>query len=548
MLNSYTKWNFNAYRFDTQSNERSTWNRIPQNQIIACLGYMGDMQWEEPLGKQGGNISLIPYVTGSASQDFESKEPAMADWGIGGDAKIAVTSGLNLDLTVNPDFSQVEVDRQVTNLDRFEIFFPERRQFFLENADLFGTFGSRRINPFFSRRIGVGEDVNTGENIQNPIHYGARLSGKINNNWRLGLLNMQTAKDEGNGLPSFNYSVAAVQRKVFSRSNVGLIFVNKERFGSDSTDLFNAYNRVAELDYNLASADNRWIGKAFLHRSMTPDHGDGQWAHGARIRYQQREFAFGWNHQRVGEFYNAEVGFVPRLDFWRLNPSFQIFFYPSQNSWINRFSIGGEVELFIDPDEGRTDHEYELFADFQLADQSRLQIVAENRYTLLLDEFDPTGTSSLPLAENTDYNYTALSLTYDSDRRKRFFYRLQPSIGQYFNGQRYTMSGNLGYRFQPFGSIRINASYNYIELPEPYATASLLLIGPRIDLTFTKDLFFTTFIQYNEQIDNININARFQWRFKPVSDFFIVYTDNYTTAFDVKSRAVVFKLTYWLNL
>jgi len=134
---------------------------------------------------------------------------------------------------INPDFSQVEVDQQVTNLDRFEIFFPERRQFFLENADLFGGFGTPRANPFFSRRIGIAQDTSTGNNIQNPILFGARLSGKLDNYWRLGILNMQTAADAENDLPSFNYAVAAVQRRIGMRSNVGVIFVNKESFGSD---------------------------------------------------------------------------------------------------------------------------------------------------------------------------------------------------------------------------------------------------------------------------------------------------------------------------
>ncbi|MEL6922449.1 MAG: DUF5916 domain-containing protein, partial [Bacteroidota bacterium] len=221
------KWRFNAYRNDTQINELSTWMQIPQNQIIMDLNFMGDMIWEEPLPRTGRNVSIIPYAIGGVTRDYESTSQTSPDFtgNIGGDAKIAVSSGLNLDLTINPDFSQVEVDQQVTNLTRFEISFPERRQFFLENADLFGSFGNRRVNPFFSRRIGVARDTATGQNIQNPIWYGARLSGKVNDNFRIGLLNMQTANEQENGLPGFNYTVAALQQKVFERSNVSFIFV-----------------------------------------------------------------------------------------------------------------------------------------------------------------------------------------------------------------------------------------------------------------------------------------------------------------------------------
>ena len=154
----------------------------------------------------------------------------------------------------------MEVDEQVTNLDRFEIFFPERRQFFLENADLFADFGTQNIRPFFSRRIGVDRDENTGQNVQNPILYGARLSGKLNENWRVGAMNMQTANDEEKGIVGKNFSVAALQKKVFNRSNIGVILINRESLNKVGDGvIFNntESNRLAGIDYNLASADNR---------------------------------------------------------------------------------------------------------------------------------------------------------------------------------------------------------------------------------------------------------------------------------------------------
>ena len=195
------KWRFNAYRYDTQNNEISAWIHLPRNRFTIDLGFMGEMIWDEPLTKNGKNISIIPYITSAINRDFENEQQpkAVQTYNFGGDAKIGLTSGLNLDLTFNPDFSQVEVDEQVTNLERFEIQFPEKRQFFLENADLFSSFAANRLNPFFSRRIGVAIDTATGQNIQNTILYGARLSGKINDRLRVGVLNMQTAKQEDNG-------------------------------------------------------------------------------------------------------------------------------------------------------------------------------------------------------------------------------------------------------------------------------------------------------------------------------------------------------------
>ena len=144
-------WRVNFCRVDYGHNEYSNWNHIPRNFSFSSLANTGILVWDEAPKRPGSNISLIPYVKTGASRNYEDGSPAQWIKGLGGDAKIGLTSSLNLDLTVNPDFSQVEVDQQVTNLDRFEIYFPEKRQFFLENNDLFSEFGVRQARPFFSR-------------------------------------------------------------------------------------------------------------------------------------------------------------------------------------------------------------------------------------------------------------------------------------------------------------------------------------------------------------------------------------------------------------
>ncbi len=544
-------WRFNSYRFDTQSNENSTWIRIPRNQVIFNLAFMGEMQWAESPPPQGTNISVIPFVTGSSFQDFEEgDEQADMNFDFGGDAKVAVTSGLNLDLTVNPDFSQVEVDEQVTNLDRFEIFFPERRQFFLENADLFGSFGIPTINPFFSRRIGISRDTTTGQNIQNAIPFGARLSGKLNENWRLGFLNMQAAGDEANGLPSFNYTVTALQRRLFSRSNVGVIFVNKQNFAesSDTSSLFDPYNRVLGLDYNLASSNNLWAGKVFYHQGFSSaGSGEQEFAHGTQLTYSKRAYQLGWAHQWVGEDYDAQVGFVPRQGFFRIAPEARLSFYP--NNYIIEHGPGVETSFFWKPEYGQTDQRMELNYRAEFRDFSQMGAALTNEYVFLFNPFDPTRSGGKELAEGTDYRFTTFRANYGSDRRKMLAFELEPYLGEYFNGSIRGIEGSFTYRYQPYALISLNYNYNYIDLPDEYATAELWLIGSRIDLTLSKSLFFTTFLQYNNQLDNLNINARFQWRFQPVSDFFLVYTDNYLTdGLTVRNRAIVAKLTYWLNI
>ena len=246
-------WYINFYRIDSHTGERSTWSPIPRNFSIINLAFSQELIWDNPLSNPGSNISLIPYAALTTSKDFGEGLPSETTFTAGGDAKVALTPALNLDLTINPDFSQVEVDRQVTNLDRFEIFFPERRQFFLENADLFASFGSSGTRPFFSRRIGIALDTATGQNIQNQLYFGARVSGKIDNNWRIGLMSVQAAQENDIFLPSTNYTVVSVQRKVLARSNIAMLFVNKQAFqdsiGADFTFSPMAYNRVFGIGF-----------------------------------------------------------------------------------------------------------------------------------------------------------------------------------------------------------------------------------------------------------------------------------------------------------
>jgi len=542
-------WRFNCYRFDTQSNEIMSWARVPRNQSIMNLAFMGNMKWEEPLKKSGTNISFIPYTSATYTRDHEGgSENGEFDFSLGGDAKIALTPGLNLDLTINPDFSQVEVDRQVTNLSRFEIFFPERRQFFLENSDLFDGFGGNEINPFFSRRIGIVEDTATGRNILNPIIIGARLNGKIGEDWRVGLLNMTTANDHSNGLPVFNYTVAAVQRKVFSRSSVGAIFVNKQAL-EPSTDLYDSYNRMFGIDYNLLSPDNKWVGKTFVHKVFLEDKARDTWAHGLRIEYRVRKFRAKWRHAYVGENYDPQVGFVRRKNFFRVAPEFGLFFYPGAGP-INNYEVSIVSDFLYKPGFGKSDHNIFLKWNGTLRDGRRFRVALLHRYTYLFDEFDPTHSEDgIPLPDSSEYNDLSLSITYSSDRRKKFNYRLSTNVGEFFDGFRASIGGSTSYRFQPYGSISLDFNVNYIALNEPHPTTTLYLIGPRLDLTFTKKLFFSALVQYNSQIENLNINARLQWRFKPVSDFFLVYTDNYgTEGLGIRNRSIVAKVTYWLNL
>ena len=519
------------------------------------MAYAGILEWAEPLEKPKLNLSLIPYLTGGVLQDFEKEDPqekpTSLSSGIGGDIKYSLSASLNLDLTINPDFSQVEVDQQVTNLDRFEINFPERRQFFLENNDLFSNFGSRSVRPFFTRRIGIAEDTTTGQNVQNAILAGARLSGKLNEKLRIGLLNMQTAENQGIGIPGANYTVGVVQQQVNGPSNVSAIFINKEQqVGdfSDTLDTYEPFNRVFGVDYNHISRDNVWTGKVFYHRSFRPNDNEGAFSHGANLLYNTLNWEAEWNHEIVGEGYDARVGFVRRTNYERITPRLEYKWYPDSDK-INRFGVEVENDMLWAENQGLTDRETSVSFSIRPEGSGFYRVGYVNSYIQLLDSFDPTRTDGEELPAGTAYEMHGASFFLLSDFRKKFTWTFQGYFGQFYNGFRYGGSGELNLRAAPLGAFSLNYSVNQVNLPDPYSDATLLLFGPRINLNLANNVFFSTLVQYNNQINNVNINTRLQWRFKPASDIFLVYTDNYyADLFQSKNRGVVLKMTYWINV
>ena len=536
-----TKWGLNFNRLDLKSTEKSSWAPVPRQFPTASLAYSGNLIWDQPPPVAGQNISLIPYVLGGISNNHLIS-PVKRDYRkeIGGDAKIAINSSLNLDLTVNPDYSQVEVDRQIPNLDRFELFFPERRQYFLENGDLFSNFGYQNIRPFFSRRIGLGV----------PIQFGARLSGKLNKDWRIGLMNMQTAKLSD--LPSQNFAVVSLQRKVFARSNIGAIFINKQSLNfqpEHAAASISKYNRNVGLEYNLASSTNTWTGKAVIMKSFTPGKRGNDFMQAANLQYISGNWNINWQQEYVGRNYNAEVGYVPRKGYINFNPQAAYLFFPKKGKLV---SHGPRIltSNYFDQSFKRTDNTNYLAYNMNFRSRATFSAWIATDYVKLLQPFDPTNSGAATLATGTEHSWNSLGTEFVSRPQSLFTYAFSARYGGYYaDGTRLNLTSELGYRFQPYVSLALSTSYNDLKLPQPWNRNEFWLVGPRLDVTMTNKLFFTGFVQYNEQRENLNINTRLQWRYKPASDLFIVYTDNYLpTPFSVKNRFLVLKLTYWWNI
>ncbi|MGB0431108.1 MAG: DUF5916 domain-containing protein [Bacteroidia bacterium] len=530
-----TKWGINFIRVDIAANERSCWNYVPREFDPNALVYAGTLKWEQQIPESKKNISIIPYATGGFQNDITEGNNNVLN--AGADVKIGLSSSMNLDLTFNPDFSQAEADAQQINLDRFSLYFPERRNFFIENSDLFSNFGFSRIRPFFSRRIGLSAD---GELV--PIYFGARLSGKLNKNLRVGMLNVQTA--EKDTLAPENFTVACFQRQI-GGSNIAGILVNKQSFSKNGEENF---NRVVGLDYNLLSKDNRWKGKLFYHQSFSDDNNNFQNAHASWISYSGRTYNIVWNHEYVCKDYQADVGFVPRegRGYWRLEPWVQKNFYP-KHGILNRHGPRLYYDMYSNEAFEKTDQFLQFSYIFQFNNTAKLNLRTASTYVRLLEPFNPIATDTLKFSVG-EYEWQDVSFAFTPASRKKLSFSIYGQYGSFYLGHKYTYGGSFKYRFEPYLQFSLNAGFNYLEMPTPYQSDNLMLISPRMDISFTRKLFFTSLLQYNQQNRLLAVNNRLQYRFKPMSDLFIVFNQRINTQSNyTENSTLVLKLNYWLN-
>jgi hypothetical protein len=546
-----TKWGLNIIRNDMSTNTFSTWTNVPVAFGGIDMGYLGSLHFEEGELNPRSNNVIIPYTTLKRSKDFKNNKSSEFKLNAGADAKIALNSSLNLDLTINPDFSQADVDRQVTNFDRFSLFFPERRNFFLENSDLFANFGTPAVRPFFSRRIGIDASGN-----QLPIIAGARLTGNLNPNLRIGLLNMQTNKN--NETPATNYTVAAVERKFWQRSNVRFLFTNRHtQTSTDKNATASEYNRVAGGEFNYISANSNYNASIKYFNSFDPKKEKQNDFLNLQLMRIKKHWWLSAGLEKVGKNFIADAGFIPRLNNYDAKNDTTIRLgYTHLGAYVQyrRFPNNGKVNMrileywpnvYLNTNGSLNEMTHQLSFITLFADRREFDIRIKNTTIDLPFEtklFSEAGNMGIKR-----YNFSSLIMKYYSNVRKPFYYTIATDAGGFYNGQRVTLSGSINYRKQHWGNIGMEFSHSFIELNQKKLQVSLL--SPTIEIAFKPTLFWTTFMQYNTQANNFNINSRFQWRFKPMSDLFIVYTDNYTTEnFMKKNRGLILKLNYWLNL
>ena len=557
-------WTFNVSRIDYVNNEISSLFRVPRNFNISSLVFADTLLWEKPIEKRPFNGVFIPYVSNLTSQPKGPNTPITQLPRIGFDAKLGITPSLNLDVTVNPDFAQVDVDVQQINLTRYSLFFPERRQFFIENSDLFANFGFRQIRPFFSRRVGLSD---FGRNI--PITQGLRLSGKYGNNVRLGIMNVTTADEEKYGGLVKNYSVFAMQRKIFKASNVGLIVVHDEKLNLPKRD----FNTVLGTELNLLSPDNKWSGKAFVQKSHYPGLPLAKgYAHATYLMYRSLDWMFMWNHEFVSRRYLARTGFVPRIDnfdpssgkvvkwdYWRLEPELKRVFYPKSKT-INSVSAYVYNSSYYDSAFVPTESNTTLVSELKFQNTAYVYVTGYSFYSRLFLPFAPVSLPGRGYLTG-EHQWQGVNIAFSTNTRKPLTVNGEVDFGGYYiQGNKQEYRTELNYRVPGLGRKRIprllvTASLRHIDIDlNDSGQYQIDLIGFKADYSLSTVTYLIGYWQYNAQNGFMNMNLRFQWRYRPMSDFFLVYSQNwdqtYLTpqsreAWSLGGRSLAFKAVYW---
>jgi hypothetical protein len=521
-------WGVNFERRVRRKYEDSYWAPIPPPYRLGRVSLAGGLDGLDTL-KQGRNLQVTPYLKGDLSHREDDDLDFFPDAGV--DVKYGVTSQLTLDLTVNTDFSQVEADVQQVNLTRFSLFFPEKRDFFLENSHVFEW--GRRVRsyrwqpdlwPFFSRRIGLTED---GEIV--PILGGARLTGRAGE-YSLGFLSMQTGDFEEE--PSTNFTVARVRRDILRQSDIGGIFISKNAGAG-------VYNRTYGIDNNFNFF--RYLDlNSYLLRTDSPDLPGEDLAGNLGMTWIDSFFEIRASHLVIEENFNPEVGFTPRTNIRKSKGEFGITPRPEGKiPWIRELNPQAEIDYITNTAGVLETRSLEGRFTVTFSDSSRLSIARNGHFERLDEPFEIRD--DLTIAPG-DYWFDQNSFYYRSNRSKPVSFEGWYRGGGFWDGVRDSYYAGLNlhpsYRF----GAQVNWNRNDVGLSNGSFTTDL--IGTRLNYSFSNRMFLNALIQYNSDEGEISSNIRFHFIYRPLSDLYVVYNDRRSSHGDPLERALIVKLTY----
>ncbi len=533
-------WGINLQRHIRHKNESVFWSPIPKAYTLTRVSLAGELAGLRGLSL-GMDLKLKPFLVAGVHdlRTGRSSRSTSAIRDIGLDARYGVTAGLNLDITANTDFAQVEVDEQQVNLTRFGLFFPEKRDFFLENSNLFtmGTGSSFTSTPvqtdlFFSRRIGLSD---SGQPV--PIFGGARLAGKSGPN-NMGVLNVQT--DSAFDRPGDNFFVGRYSRDILKRSRIGALFINKE-----SVDGSAHFNRTMGVDANLAIGRSLQVN-SYLAKTATPGLDGKDMAFYGRIAYRDPRWNLWLNYLDVQDHFNAEAGFVQRTGIRTTKAYF------SQTPRPRRGSIKLIEPMYVltyttDQTNRMVGRMHHYMVGTTLRDDSFINVIFQQSLDVLDVPFRIRPGVTIPVGTYTANEWI---LTYNTSPGRRVYERLTVSPMDFYGGTRLQVSAAAGLRASSRMAAEIQ--YNRNDVSMPWGDFLVNLTTLRVDYTFSPRMTIRSLTQYNSSTHELSNNVRFNFIHRPGSDLYAVYNDLSQTGlpadiFGKKDRQFLVKMTYLLQ-
>jgi hypothetical protein len=536
--NSQT-WGVNFQRHTRRKNESVLWSPIPKAYTLTRVSLAGEMQGLSGISR-GLDLRLKPFLVGGlhnvhASPSSKSTN-AIKDIGL--DARYGLTAGLNMDVTVNTDFAQVEVDEQQVNLTRFGLFYPEKRDFFLENSNFFtmGTGSAFTVTQvqtdlFFSRRIGLSD---SGTPI--PILGGVRVAGKSGRN-NIGVLDIQT--DDLFNTQGANFFVGRYSRDVLRRSRVGAIFVNKDTVGGSH------FNRTFGVDANLIPSANLQV-QSYVAKTETPGKDGDDMAWFGRIAYRDPKWNLYLNYLDVQENFNAEAGFVQRTGIRTTKAHFGPTPRPSKGN-VKLFEPMYVLTYTTDQSNRLVYRNHHLMLGTTMRDDTFINVFYQKVLDVIDVPFRIRPDVTIPAGR---YSMHEWYFTLNTSPGKRFYSRATVTPVDFYGGSRLNTSLAAGARVSSRFSTELQ--YNRNDVKMPWGDFVVDLSTLRVDYTFSPRMTVRSLTQYNTSTHEISNNVRFNFIYRPGSDIYVVYNDLSQTGlpadiFGRKDRQLVVKATYLLQ-
>lgn len=528
-------WGINFIRRVRRVNETSYWAPLERQYRLHRMSKAGTIEGISGL-QQGRNLQIKPYALAGNSRGAQVPAASLGSkTDLGGDIKYGVTPSLTLDLTYNTDFSQVEVDQQVVNLTRFGILFPERREFFIENSGSF-TFGDvaernyrmgaelRDFTLFNSRQIGL-----TSDGLPLPIAGGGRLTGRVAG-WEVGMLDMQTQRTGASAAE--NFGVVRLRRNVWGNSDIGVLAANRQ-----ATDGSEAFNRSYGFDANI-----RLLGNLIINTYLAGSRADTAASNGTAGRVSVAYRGRLWNssamYKRITDNFDPGIGFVNRRGFEQWYATTGIHARP-QVALLQEVNPYIEAERFVGMDGALQSRRVVGGLDLNFQPDGELKLEVNDWFDRLDQPFTPFAGRTIPVGS---YAFRNARATYTSTQRYPLYGNASVQVGEFYNGTNQTVSGGLTWR--PRYDVSLEGTYQHNDVTLPSGAFNADLAGVRLKYARSTTLFGSAFVQYNTQSRSFVTNARIAWRYAPLSDVFLVFTERQNTLTNVRNeRSVALKVT-----